>query len=68
MAISREDFVNKYLEALNEGDAAIFAGAGLSASSGCVNWKELLCDIAKELSLDIDKEQDLVSLAQYYFN
>lgn len=68
MPILREDFVNKYLEALNEGDAAIFAGAGLSASSGCVNWKELLCDIAKELSLDIDKEQDLVSLAQYYFN
>lgn len=68
MPVSRENFVNKYLEALNEGNAAIFAGAGLSASSGCVNWKELLCDIAKELSLDIDKEQDLVSLAQYYFN
>lgn len=68
MPILKEYFVNKYLEALNEGDAAIFSGAGLSASSGCVNWKELLCDIATELSLDIDKEQDLVSLAQYYFN
>lgn len=68
MPTSRELFVKKYLEALNEGDAAIFAGAGLSVASGCVNWKDLLNDIAEELELDINKEKDLVSLAQYYFN
>ena len=68
MPIRKETFINNYLSALNNGDAAIFAGAGLSASSGCVNWKQLLRGIAEELELDIDKESDLISLAQYHYN
>lgn len=68
MPTSKKVFVKKYLEAMNNGDAAVFAGAGLSVSSGCVNWKELLKGIAEELALDIEKETDLVSLAQYYVN
>lgn len=40
----------------------------MSASSGFVNWKELLRDLAVELKLDIEKEHDLISIAQYYFN
>jgi len=62
------NFANKFFkEVLNE-NAAIFAGAGLSKASGYMNWKELLTDIADELGLDINREDDLVSLAQYYEN
>ncbi len=61
-------FINEFITEINNGDAAIFAGAGLSASSGFVNWKNLLRDMADELHLDIDKETDLISVAQYHFN
>ncbi len=59
-------FVEKYVKALNDNNAAIFAGAGLSVPAGFVNWKELLRDIADELGLEIDKETDLIAIAQYY--
>lgn len=68
MPIRKEVFIKNYIKALNNGDAAVFAGAGLSASSGCVNWKQLLGEIAEELQLDIEKESDLVAIAQYYYN
>ena len=42
----QKKFINDFVIEINSGDAAIFAGAGLSASSGFVNWKELLRDIA----------------------
>ena len=64
----QKKFINDFVIEINSGDAAIFAGAGLSASSGFVNWKELLRDFAEELQLDVDKEHDLISLAQYHFN
>ncbi len=68
MPIRKEVFIKNYIKALNNGDAAVFAGAGLSAPSGCVNWKQLLREIAEELQLDIEKESDLVAIAQYYYN
>src|SRR5690554_6688641 len=61
-------FITDFITEINSGDAAIFAGAGLSAASGFVNWKELLRDLADELKLDIEKEHDLISVAQYHFN
>lgn len=61
-------FVDKYIKAINNENASIFAGAGLSVSTGLVNWKGLLSEIADELNLDIDKENDLIALAQYYEN
>jgi hypothetical protein len=61
-------FVDKYIKAIDAENAAIFAGAGMSVASGLVNWKELLRDMAIELSLDVDKETDLIALAQYYEN
>lgn len=61
-------FVDKYIKAINAENAAIFAGAGMSVSTGLVNWKELLRDMAVELNLDVDKETDLIALAQYYEN
>ena len=63
-----EAFIKDYIKDLNEGNAAIFAGAGMSKSAGYVNWSELLSDIADELGLNIDKEWDLISLAQYHVN
>ncbi len=65
---SQMKFINDFITEINSGDAAIFAGAGLSAASGFVNWKELLRDLADELKLDIEKEHDLISVAQYHFN
>lgn len=61
-------FINEFTKRLIDGNVAIFAGAGLSVGAGFVNWKQLLKDIAIELNLDIDKESDLISLAQYHVN
>ena len=51
-----------------EDNLAIFAGAGLSAPAGFVSWPELLRPIAEELELEVEKETDLVALAQYHCN
>lgn len=61
-------FINKYVKEIKENSAAMFIGAGFSKSAGYVDWKNLLRGIAEELGLDVDKEDDLVSLAQYYCN
>jgi len=61
-------FVTRYVQALADQNAAIFAGAGLSIPAGMVNWKELLKDIAADVGLDLDKEDDLVTLAQFHVN
>ncbi len=58
----------KILKNLKENNLAIFAGAGMSMSSGYVNWSNLLNPLAEEIDLDVDKEDDLVSLAQYHCN
>lgn len=63
-----EHFIKHFLKELNENNAAIFAGAGLSVPAGYVDWKSLLRPLADELNIDIDREHDLVSLAQYHFN
>lgn len=63
-----KEFIIKYSKAVQEGYAAVFAGAGLSKGCGFVNWKELLSDIAAAINLDINKETDLVEVAQYFCN
>ena len=63
-----ESFINDFLESLEDRNAAIFAGAGLSVGAGHVDWKGLLEDIAKEIGLDINKEEDLIAVAQYHYN
>ena len=62
------EFKKNYVKAIQEGYAAIFAGAGLSRSSGFVNWKELMRELAEEINLDVDRESDLVEVVQYYCN
>lgn len=68
MNAEHEAFIKDYLKRLTDNSAAVFAGAGLSVGAGYVNWKELLRDIADELELNLEIEQDLISIAQYHVN
>ena len=61
-------FLTDFSTAITEGYAAIFAGAGLSRSCGYTNWKELIRPFADDVSLDINKESDLIEITQYYVN
>lgn len=61
-------FVRDFVKELREDNAAVFAGAGFSAPAGFVNWRGLLRPVADELNLDIEREHDLVAIAQYHFN
>lgn len=64
----QESFVKNYLKKIINGEAAIFAGAGLSVGAGFVDWRGLLKDIAEEIELEVDKETDLISLTQFHVN
>ena len=66
--ISRGEMLKQFTKELQSGDAALFVGAGLSKPSGFVDWKGLLRDVAIELKLDVDREDDLIALAQYHVN
>jgi len=63
-----EHFIKDFVNDLVENNVAIFAGAGMSKSAGYVDWPSLLSDIADELGLKVDREHDLISLAQYHAN
>src|SRR5690242_1734293 len=67
-AISEAAFLREFTRELRNKNAAVFAGAGLSAASGYVDWKGLLREIVQELGLNPDVEHDLVTLAQYHCN
>lgn len=68
MNVSKQTFITKFTEEIQQGNAAIFAGAGLSMPAGFVNWKQLLHPLAEEIGLNIEKETDLTAVAQYYKN
>ena len=63
-----EDFLSKYLKELNENNAAVFVGAGLSKAAGYADWPGLLDGVAQQLGLDSARESDLVRLAQFHIN
>ncbi|MCC2543016.1 hypothetical protein COJ79_20395 [Bacillus thuringiensis] len=65
---SIQEFLRTYVKAIQDSNASIFAGAGLSRPAGYVDWKELLREVAEDLQLDIDQEVDLIALAQYHVN
>jgi hypothetical protein len=65
---NKEAFLREIGKELEQDNVAIFAGSGLSAPAGFVSWGELLRPIAVDLGLDVDKEHDLVTLAQYHLN
>ena len=68
MTIPRKQLVKQYVGAIRNGHAALFVGAGLSRAGGFVDWKGLLRGCAEEIGLDLDREYDLVAVAQYYLN
>lgn len=68
MPLTRQQLVADYVSAMRDGDAALFIGAGMSRPAGYLDWKNLLRECALELGLDIDREHDLVAVAQYYLN
>jgi hypothetical protein len=61
-------FISEYVAAIHDQNAAVFAGAGLSIPAGFVDWKGLLRNIASDVGLDVDRETDLVAVAQYHLN
>ncbi|MFC5568840.1 SIR2 family protein [Lysobacter yangpyeongensis] len=61
----RMRFIAEYTEALLDGTAAAFVGAGASAAAGYPDWKQLLRDIGDELELRVDDVTDLAALAQW---
>ena len=61
-------FLRVFSGEIEEENAAIFAGAGMSRSAGFVDWKMLLKSVAASLGLDVEKESNLIALAQYYCN
>ncbi|WP_340481203.1 SIR2 family protein [Vibrio anguillarum] len=63
-----EIFIRDYVKDLNEGTASLFAGAGLSIPAGFVNWSQLMQEVAHDLGLKVERESDLVSLAQFHVN
>lgn len=71
MAISAvlQNFAKQFAKKMADEQVAIFAGAGLSAGEGFVDWAGLLAPYAEELGLDIGREKEhLVRLAQYSMN
>jgi hypothetical protein len=60
-------FYREFNHALDNREAALFIGAGLSAPR-FKTWPELLRDVADDLKLKIEKETDLVGLAQFHVN
>jgi Sir2- and TIR-associating SLOG family/SIR2-like domain len=68
MCLSKDDFVERYSRAARAGDAALFIGAGLSRPADLPDWRNLLRDVATSLGLDIDRETDLLAVAQFHVN
>lgn len=61
-------FVQHYLSEVRARNAAVFVGAGLSMPAGYVDWAGLLSPLAEEIDVDVERERDLVAVAQYYVN
>ena len=62
------EFENNYIKAINDGSAAVFAGAGIGKASGYMDWKGLLKEFAESIDLDVERENDLIEVAQYFKN
>lgn len=49
--ISRAELIRRYGQALQDGHAALFIGAGMSRPNGFVDWRGLMSEIAHDLGL-----------------
>ncbi len=63
-----EEFIRDYSKAIQESKAALFIGSGLSRNAGFTDWKGILREAAEDIGLSVDREDDLISLAEYYVN
>ena len=61
-------FIRDFVRDIQGDSAAVFIGAGMSKSVGFVDWRELLREVASEIGLEVEKEHDLISLAQFHVN
>lgn len=68
MSATKAELYETFGKNLETGRAALFVGAGLSAGAGFVDWKSLLKGIAKKVGLDLERESDLLAVAQYHVN
>jgi hypothetical protein len=66
--VSKKDFIREIEKAIKSDELGAFIGAGLSIPAGFCSWKELLREPAEEIGLNVEIENDLVNLAQYYSN
>jgi hypothetical protein len=64
MSLSERDLLRQYGEAATAGNAALFIGAGLSASAGYPGWTKLLKEPRKQARIP-DSLQDLPLVAEY---
>lgn len=64
--ISIKNFIKEYSESVTRGKTSLFIGSGLSRPAGYAGWKDVLRDCADEIGLCVDKEGDLIALAQFY--
>lgn len=65
---STKIFCKRYADAILNDCAAVLVGAGMSKPCGLPTWRELLRAPLKEIGLNVDKETDLLSAAQYFTN
>lgn len=65
---SQEEFIRDYANQIQNNSASLFIGSGLSRAAGYTDWKGLLKEVAEDIGLNVDQEQDLISLAEYYVN
>ena len=66
--ISEKAFIRDFANDIINNTASVFIGSGVSRDAGYVDWKDLLKEVAEDINLDVDKETDLISLAEYYVN
>lgn len=66
--ITKKGLLRDFQRSMDAGSAALFIGAGMSRAAGYVDWQELLREIADDLGLDVERETDLIALAQYHKN
>lgn len=68
LGVSRTYLLDNYSRALRGRHASVLIGAGISRAADLSDWRGLLREVARDLGLDVDREHDLVSLAQYHVN
>ena len=68
VSCTKEEFIRDFSKQIQNKSASLFIGSGLSRAAGYVDWKGMLKEVAEDIGLNVDKEHDLISLAEYYVN